>query len=60
MENQEFAEKLESIAQGLEKLAEDLEASKTAEESPKQDFGMGTVGDKPGNGADPLLTFIMG
>lgn len=61
MNNQEFAEKLESIANGLDKVAAELDNSHTkqASEESKQNFDMGVVGDKPGNGGDPLLNFIM-
>ncbi len=71
MDKQSFSEKLQEIADGIEKIAESLEASeyqagqeqeKTAREkkaSASADFGFGEIGAKPSAGTNPLLDFCL-
>lgn len=60
MDNKEFAEKLTDIAEGIEKIATEMQPLQEKQASQTStDFGLGEVGQKPTKGIDPLLDFIM-
>jgi hypothetical protein len=68
MDNLEFAEKLQSIADDLEKIANSAEADskqrteKTAgsyRHERSSEFGFGELGSKPSKGVNPLMDFCL-
>jgi len=67
MEAKNFADKLNEIADGIDKIAASLPEERETHSSSQleksagnnDDFGYGKLGAKPNKGSDPLLEFCL-
>lgn len=64
MEKHDFIEKLQEIADGIEKMAQSMDSEpveKTASEQKQasEDFDFGELGSRHGKGNNPLLDFCL-